>query len=305
MKIVVAGAAGLVGTALVPALRAAGHDVRRLVRRAASAPDEIAWDPATGSLDPAQLSGVDAVINLAGENVGAGRWTARRREEILRSRVAATRTLVAAIKTAARPPGVLLNASAVGFYGDRGDECLDESSAIGGGFLPEVCLAWETHAQVAAAAGVRVAVLRFGVVLAGRGGALAKMLPLFRLGLGGRLGSGQQWMSWVSLDDAVGAILHALHEPRCTGPINIVAPEPVTNAVFTAALGRALRRPAVLPAPAWALRLALGAMADGALLASTRAEPAQLRTTRFVFRHATITEALAAAIAGRGVRTGR
>lgn len=296
MKIAIAGASGLVGGALMPALRAAGHDVFRLVRRASAAPDEIAWNPAAGELDATRLTGVETVINLAGENVGAGRWTARRRELILRSRVEATRTLVSAMGHTSRRPAVLLNASAVGFYGDRGDEVLTEASAAGQGFLPEVCCAWEREANAAVAHGVRVACLRFGVVISAQGGALAKMLPLFRLGLGGRLGSGRQWMSWIGIDDAVGVILHALRDPRCAGPINIVAPGPVTNAEFTAVFGRVLRRPAVLPVPAWALRLALGQMADGALLASNRAVPERLLETGFQFRQATLEGALRATL---------
>lgn len=296
MKIVVAGASGLVGSALVPALRAAGHDVHRLVRRAARAPDEIAWDPACGEIDAARLAGTEAAINLAGENIGASRWTASRRAAIRRSRIEATRTLVAAIRALPRPPQVLLNASATGFYGDRGDEVLTERSTLGRGFLPEVCAAWEAEAGAAEKSGVRVARLRFGVVLAREGGALAKMLPPFRLGLGGRLGSGRQWMNWISRDDLVAAILHTLTDARCAGPINCVAPEPVTNAAFTVALGRVLRRPAVLPAPAWALRLVLGAMADEALLASSRAVPAALQSRGFVFRHAEVESALRAAL---------
>lgn len=299
MKIVVAGASGLVGSALVPALRTAGHEVFRLVRRAPAAPDEIPWDPAQGDLAPAALAGADAFVNLAGENVGAGRWTAARRERILRSRVDATRTLVAAMKQLRPAPAVFLSASAVGFYGDRGDEPLTESSALGHGFLPEVCLAWETHAEAAARAGIRTVLLRFGMILAGQGGALAKMLPLFRLGLGGRLGPGTQWMSWISLPDAVGAIQHALATPACVGPLNVVAPGPVPNAAFTATLARVLRRPAILPAPAWALRLAFGRMADEALLASLRVQPAALGGSGYAFQHPTLEAALHAVLARR------
>lgn len=292
MKIVIAGASGLIGGALVPALRAAGHDVRTLVRRPLRSADEIAWDPAAGQCDLGSVAAVDAIINLAGENVAAGRWTAARRERILQSRVDATRTLVTALRHLPPKPRVLLNASAVGFYGDRGDEVVDETSAIGHGFLPEVCLAWETHAEGAARLGVRTVLLRFGVVLARSGGALGKMLPWFRAGLGGRLGDGQQWMTWVSIADAVRAVRHALEDGRCTGAVNIAAPAPVRNADFAAALGRCLRRPARLPAPAWALRLALGEMADGTLLASTRAHPKRLVETSFVFDHPTLEEAL-------------
>lgn len=298
MKIVIAGASGLVGSALIPSLRAAGHDVLRLVRGAgARAPDEIPWQPESGEIDSARLEGIDACINLAGENVGAGRWTAARREAILRSRVDATRTLVGAIGRLTRKPAVLLNASAVGFYGDRGDEVLTETSGIGHGFLPEVCLAWETHANGAARLGTRVAMLRFGVILARGGGALAKMLPLFRLGLGGRLGAGQQWMSWIAMEDVMGVIQHALVNSGCAGPINVVAPRAVTNAEFTRALAGALHRPAFLPVPAWALRAVVGrGMADEALLGSTRVAPQRLEETGYAFRHSTIHTALHAVL---------
>lgn len=298
MKIVVSGASGLIGGALVRGLRTAGHDVRRLVRQAAvAAPDEILWSPAAGELNPQDLRGTDAIINLAGENVGH-RWTPARRDRILRSRVDSTKTLVAAIAALKPAPSVFLSASAVGYYGDRGEETLTEASSIGHGFLPEVCLAWETHAQGAAPHGVRTVMLRFGTVLAGEGGALAKMLPLFRLGLGGRLGNGEQWMSWVSLDDVVGAAMHALRDARCAGPMNITAPTPVRNRDFTAALGRILHRPAVLPAPAWALRMAFGEMADEALLASARALPKRLTETGYMFLHPALEGALEAALRG-------
>lgn len=296
MKIVIAGSSGLVGTALLPALRSAGHQTLRLVRRVPAAPDEIRWDPTSGDLDPVRVEGVDAVINLAGENIAGGRWTARRREAILRSRVDATHTIVQAIgRTVLRRPTVLLNASAAGYYGDRGDELLTEASPAGRGFLADVCAEWERQADAASVHGLRVTRLRFGVVLSSRGGALAKMLPLFRLGLGGRLGSGTQWMSWIGIEDAVGAILHSLREERCSGPINVVSPGPVTNAQFTAVLGRVLRRPAILPAPVWALRLAFGQMADEALLASGRVVPDRLLATGYRFCHPDLESALRSA----------
>lgn len=292
MKIVLAGASGLIGTALGPALRAAGHDVARLVRGAPAAADEIFWDPGARILDATRLEDVDAIVNLSGENVASRRWTAAQRERILRSRVDATFTLVTAVTKLTRKPAVFLSASATGFYGDCGDEELTEASGIGHGFFPETCLAWETHAEGAARAGVRTALLRFGVVLAPGDGALAKMLPVFRLGLGGRVGDGRQWLSWIALDDGVAAICFALADPRCAGPINIVAPAPVTNAEFAATLGRVLRRPAVLPVPAWALRLVFGRLADETLLASTRVVPAKLLEAGFGFRHATLEAAL-------------
>jgi uncharacterized protein (TIGR01777 family) len=299
MKIVIAGASGLVGNAVVPALRTAGHSVFRLVRgRAASARDEIAWSPATGEVDCAGLEGADAIINLAGESLAAGRWTAARRERILRSRVDTTRTLVTALGQMASKPTVFVSASAVGFYGDCGDSVLTERSEKGRGFLPDVTLAWEAHAEGAARVGVRTALLRFGVILAREGGALAKMLPFFRLGLGGRLGSGQQWMSWISRDDVVGVIAQVLGDARCAGPINVVAPAPVTNAEFTAALARVLRRPAFFPAPPWALRLVFGRrMVDEALLASTRVMPQRLGEVGYRFRHPALESALRAILA--------
>jgi uncharacterized protein (TIGR01777 family) len=292
VKIVVAGASGLMGSALVPALCAQGHTVVRLVRRAPIGSDEVFWNPAAGKLDMTQLGKVDAIVNLAGENVGAGRWTAARRERIWSSRIDATRTLVVGLDRLAPIPSVLINASAVGIYGDRGDEELTEASEIGHGFLAETCFAWETHAAGASRRGVRTVLLRFGVVLTRKGGALAKMLPLFRLGLGGRLGDGKQWMSWVSLDDAVGAILHVLADARCAGPANVVASEPVTNADFTATLARAVRRPAVFPVPAVVLRLIFGQMARETVLASARVVPARLSETGFKFRHETLEAAL-------------
>lgn len=297
MNIVIAGASGLIGTAIGRSFAADGHTVRRLVRRAARGPEEIPWDPAARRLNPAALAGTDVVINLAGENIGSGRWTAGRREAIRRSRIDATHTLVMAMVAAKPRPAVLLSASAVGYYGDRGDEVLAETSPPGVGFLPEVCLAWETHAEGAARAGIRTVLLRFGMVLAGNGGALAKMLPLFRAGLGGRLGSGQQWMSWVSIDDVAGAIRHAADSAACAGPMNIVAPNAVRNVDFTAALARGLSRRAILPAPGWVLRAAFGSMADEALLASTRAIPERLQHGGYVFRHPTLEDALRSVIA--------
>jgi uncharacterized protein (TIGR01777 family) len=291
-RVLVAGASGLLGRALGALLETQGHTVVRLVRRPARATGEVAWNPAEGQLDPAALVGIDAIVNLAGENVGAGRWTERRRTAILRSRVDATRTLVLAMQKMDRKPEVLVSASAVGFYGHRGDERLLEAAPIGHGFLPGVCLAWETHAEGAARLGVRTALLRFGVVLTTAGGALARMLPVFRLGLGGRVGDGRQWMAWVGREDALGALYHAIVDTRWRGPINVVAPEAVTNAQFAAELGQVLRRPAVLPVPALALQAIFGAMADETLLASTRAEPRALAKLGYRFRHATLAAAL-------------
>jgi uncharacterized protein (TIGR01777 family) len=292
MKVVIAGASGFVGHALVPQLAAAGHTVRRLVRGTAAGDSEIEWHPESGELDPARLEGTEVVINLAGENLAQGRWTNARKERILRSRVDATRTLVAAMGKMKTKPRVFLSASAVGYYGDRGEEKLSERSKFGQGFLSGVCLAWETHAEGAARLGIRTVLLRFGTILGRNGGALGKMLPVFRLGLGGPLGDGRQWMSWVAMDDVVGAILHAIGHDRLQGPVNIVAPEPVTNAEFSRSLGEALGKSARLKAPAWALFLLFGEMANEALLASTRAEPRKLADTGYVFRHPELGPAL-------------
>ena len=294
MRIVIAGASGLIGGALVPALRARGHEVIRLVRRPPRDSGEVFWNPATSELDATRLEGADAFVNLAGENV-AQRWTTASRERIWHSRIDATRTLVLALDRLKHKPAVFVNASAIGFYGDCGDEELTEASGIGSGFLPEVCLAWETHAEGASRRGLRTAVLRFGVVIAREGGALAKMLPIFRLGLGGRLGEGRQWMSWVSLDDAVGAIIHVLANGNCRGPVNVVAPTPVTNADFTGTLARALHRPALAPVPGAVLRFVFGQMAQDMLLGSTRALPISLQETGFRFQHPTLEVALRAA----------
>lgn len=292
LTVLVAGASGLVGRALVPRLAGQGHRVRRLVRRPAATPDEIRWDPAAGACDPAGLADVDAVINLAGENLAEGRWTAARREAILRSRIDTTRTLAAAMERSARRPAVFINASATGIYGDRGDEVLTEASDAGTGFLADVCRAWEEPLATARQLGIRTVALRTGVVLTPQGGALAKMLPAFSAGVGGRLGSGRQWMSWITLEDLLGVIGHVLVHEACNGPINAVAPQPATNAELTAALGRALRRPTALPVPAVMLRLLFGQMADEALLSSTRVVPKALLDSGFEFRQAEIEAAL-------------
>ena len=289
--LLVAGASGLVGRALVARLTDQGHRVLKLVRRPAVTPDEISWNPGAGEIAPGAFEETEAVINLAGENLAAGRWTAKRREAILRSRVDTTRTLVAALREAKRRPAVFVNASATGIYGDRGAEVLTEASVAGTGFLADVCRAWE-EPLAAAPAGVRTVALRTGVVLTPQGGALAKMLPAFRVGVGGRLGNGRQWMSWVTLDDLLGIIGHVLTHPECLGPINAVAPQPVTNADFTAALGRVLGRPTMFPVPAFALRLRFGQMADEALLSSARVEPKALLDTGFEFRQGEIEGAL-------------
>lgn len=297
MRILVSGASGLVGSALIERLTADAHTVVRLVRAAsAAASGDVLWDPTQGVFDGMAAEGADAVVHLAGENVASGRWTATRRTAIRESRVRGTALVADTLARLRQPPATLVCASAVGVYGDRGDETLTESSAAGTGFLAEVCQAWEQATLPAAAAGIRVVQLRFGVVLSASGGALARMLVPFRLGAGGRLGSGRQWMSWITLDDAVGSVLHALTTADCRGPVNAVAPSPVRNADFTRALARAVHRPAVFPVPGVVLKTLLGDMASELLLSSQRVEPAMLLQTGYGFQHAAVGPALQASV---------
>jgi hypothetical protein len=282
MRVALSGSSGFIGSALVPSLAREGHRVIRLVRALTAGPEQIPWDPETGRLDPAQLEGVDAIVHLAGEPV-VGRWTRAKKARIHDSRVRGTRLLAETMSQLAHPPKVLVCASAIGYYGDRGEERLTEESPAGAGFLAEVCENWEAAAQAARAKGVRVVSLRIGVVLSPRGGALKMMLPAFRLGVGGRLGDGRQYFSWVALDDVVGAIQHALITDGLAGPVNAVAPTPVTNAEFTRTLGRVLRRPVVFPVPTLALRLLFGELADEGLLASARVEPRRLLSSGYRF----------------------
>lgn len=303
MNVLIAGSSGLIGGALRDALSARGHTVLRLVRRGTMAPDERAWDPAGGTVDRAALEGVDAVVNLAGAGIADERWSAARKVVLHDSRVRSTHLLAAAIAERPVRPRVFVSASAVGWYGDRGDEWLDESSDPGTGFLAAVGRAWEAAAAPAAEAGVRVAHPRTGLVLATSGGALAKLLPLFRLGLGGPVGSGRQWWSWITLDDAVGALVHALEHDAVRGPFNVVAPEPVTAAAFATQLGRALSRIAALPAPAFALRAVMGReLADEVLLASQRVRPGVLARTGFAFRDPALDGALRRLLEPAGAR---
>lgn len=288
--IAITGASGLLGTALRTALVAGGTRVTPLVRRPAG-PGEVRWDP-TGVSDLAALGQVDAVVHLAGENLAARRWTTARKSLILSSRRDGTRHLVDSLLRLPRPPRVLVSASAVGIYGDRGAEVLTETSPTGDGFLADVGRAWEGATTSATAAGIRVVSLRFGIVLTPRGGALRRMLLPFRLGLGARLGSGRQWMSWIALDDAVGALQHCLATDDLTGPVNATAPEPVTNAEFTTVLARTLHRPALAAAPAPILRILLGELADEALLAGQRALPARLIASGCTFRYPSLPFAL-------------
>ncbi len=271
-------------------LSAGGHQITALVRREPG-PGQIRWDPEGGGLDPASLRGIDAVVHLAGENIADGRWTESRKRKLLESRRLGTRLLAEAVARASDGPRTLVSASAIGYYGERGDEELTEQSSPGTGFLPEVCVAWEAATSPAADAGARVVLVRTGLVLTRAGGLLQRMLLPFRLGLGGRLGSGRQWMSWISAADLIGVYLHALLGD-VSGPMNAVAPGAVRNQDFTRALGRALHRPAVLPVPAFALRLAFGQMADEAILASTRVVPTLLQAAGFEFKHPMLEPAL-------------
>ena len=283
-RVVIAGASGLIGRALVQELRARGWTAIRFVRGQARRADEVGWNPASDMLNVDELGRVDAVVNLSGENIASGRWTRERRKRIVESRVGSLRTLRRALERMSVPPQVVVSASAVGIYGDRGDEVLTETSTRGQGFLADVCEAWEEHAVRIAQLGVRTVRLRLGVVLAREGGALPRLLPLFRAGLGGRVGNGRQWMSWISLVDAVGAVAHAIECAELAGPVNAVAPRAVTNLEFTRTVAAWLRRPAWLPAPAFALRLAFGQMAQETLLASARVEPAELIRSGYRFR---------------------
>ena len=294
MKIIVTGSTGLVGTALLERLGPA-HVVARLVRGPAG-PDGIPWDPAGGAMDPAALSGADAVVHLAGEGIANRRWSARVKERIRDSRVAGTRVLASALAATDRPPPVLVCASAIGYYGDRGEELLHEESGPGHGFLAEVCRAWEDAAAPARDAGIRVVHLRTGVVLSARGGALAQMLPPFKMGVGGILGNGRQYMSWISLEDLTRVIVHAIETPSLAGAVNAVAPSAVTNREFTKALGRVVRRPTLFPLPAVGARLLFGEMADALLLASARVVPARLQAAGFTFTHGGLEDALRAAL---------
>ncbi len=291
MKIIISGASGFVGGALVAHLRQQGHQVTALVRRHATDPAiEAPWNPASGDLDPEIISGADAVINLNGRSISQGRWTPAVKDELRSSRLDATRTIVDAIGRAAVPPPLLINASATGFYGDRSDEVLDEGSAPGQGFLADLSQVWETTAVAARSDATRVVLLRLGMVL-GKGAALEKMLPVFKLGFGGPMGSGKQWWPWIAIGDVVGAVDHILNHEAIRGPVNLVAPETVTSKGFARTLGEYLGRPAMIPAPAFAIKLALGEMADALLLSSTKATPKILEETGYRFNAPTLTEA--------------
>jgi uncharacterized protein (TIGR01777 family) len=300
MRIAITGSSGLIGSALVPALRADGHDIRRIVRRVAAADDEASWEPHERRIDPRALDGVDAVINLSGAGLGDRRWNDEYRHTLLTSRVDATATIADAIAERRDQIAVLISASAVGWYGDRGEQTIDESVPAGTGFLADLVHAWEAECAPAADAGVRVINVRAGIVLSADGGALGKVLPLFRLGLGGRLGSGRQWMSWISLADYVAGVRFLLSHP-VSGPVNFTAPQPVRNRDYTREIGHQLGRPTFAVAPALALRLAMPGFAEEGILASQRVVPHVLREAGFEFRHPDITSALTALL-GPGSR---
>jgi hypothetical protein len=302
MKILVTGSSGLVGTALVGALARDGHTVCRLVRpqslstKDAKAGFDVAWNPATGALGGAGV-GPDAVVNLAGASIAEGRWTTTRKNLLRTSRIDTTRALVGALAKMNERPSVLVSASAIGIYGHRADETLNEESKPGSDFLAGLTKEWEAEALKAETLGIRVVLARFGIILARDGGALPKVILPFKFGVGGRIGSGQQWMSWIALQDVVGILRYALENRVIRGALNVVAPKPVQNTEFTKVLARAMHRPALFPAPAFALRLVLGEMADALLLSSQRVVPQRLQQLGFRFQHADLTSALAALLA--------
>ncbi|MGW7437562.1 TIGR01777 family oxidoreductase [Streptomyces sp. NPDC054849] len=295
MRIAVTGATGLIGSALVRSLRADGHQVVRFVRREPVRADEARWDPARGFVDPGGLAGCGAVVHLAGAGVGDHRWTAAYKKEIRDSRVRGTAALAQALAALDEPPAVLVSGSAVGFYGDTGERAVDEDAPAGPGFLPSVCVEWEAAAAPAREAGIRTAFARTGLVVAREGGAWGRMFPLFRAGVGGRLGNGRQYWSYISLRDEIAALRHIIDTPGLCGPVNLTAPEPLTNRQVTAAMARVLRRPALLPVPAVALRVYLGEFSED-VLGSQRALPARLLTSGFTFRDPGIEQAIRAAL---------
>ena len=293
MKVAITGASGLVGSALLNALGSDGHRIVRLVRPGGTVlADDVRWNPAAGELDAATLEGCDAVVNLAGASIGEGRWSEARKKILRDSRVDSTRALVSGLARLNHKPQVLVAASAVGYYGDRGDEVLSEASGPGDDFLAKLACEWEAEARRAEASGIRTVILRFGMILSAHGGALPRMLMPFRMGVGGRLGSGKQWMSWLTLGEAADLIRYAIEHAELRGPVNAVSPNPVRNAEFTRVLACVLRRPALFPAPAFALRLMLGEMADALLLSSQRVAPRKLEAIGYSFRNPNLEAAL-------------
>jgi uncharacterized protein (TIGR01777 family) len=296
MKILISGSHGLVGSALIQSLEAQGHEVFRLVRYAPNSRSEIEWSPDRYSIALARIEGFDAVVSLAGESIAEGRWTDEKKRRIRESRVKGTKLLGDALANLTAPPRTFICASAIGYYGNRGDELLTEESARGDGFLSDVCAEWEQATSLAAEKGIRVVNSRFGIILDQEGGALKKMLPPFRMGVGGKLGSGKQWMSWITLDDVVGALNFALTNEAVRGPVNYVAPNPVTNVEFTKTLGEVLSRPTLFPVPAFAIKLLFGEMGEALLLGSQRVKPTRLEQAAYEFKHAQLEQGLRAVL---------
>ncbi|AMY55200.1 TIGR01777 family protein [Rhodococcus fascians] len=294
MRVVIAGSSGLIGTALVAALRGRSHDVTRLVRRSPAGPDESQWDPSHGNIDPAVLAGADAVVNLCGVGIGDKRWSGAYKQLVRDSRIAPTEVIASAAADAGVP--TLINASGVNFYGDTGDRVVDETAPVGDGFLAEVCRDWENATSAASEAGVRTILLRSGVVLSQRGGMLGKLRPLYLFALGGRLGSGRQYFPWISLEDEIGAIVHGIENDSLRGPVNMVGPTPVTNAQFNSAMSRAVHRPAPWVVPGFALKAVIGEFAEEAILTGPRAIPKALEDAGYTFEHNTVGEALRVAV---------
>jgi uncharacterized protein (TIGR01777 family) len=292
MKILIGGSSGLVGTALIKSLETDGHEIFRLVRRAPQSKTEVEWSPDRYSIALARIEGFDAVVNLAGESIADGRWTDDKKRRIRDSRVKGTKLLGDALANLTVPPKTFICAAAIGYYGNRDDELLTETSAPGTDFLAEVCAQWETATALAVEKGIRVVNARFGIILDTEGGALKKMLPPFRMGVGGKIGSGKQWMSWIALEDVVSALNFALTNGSVRGPVNFVAPNPVTNAEFTKTLGRVLSRPTLFPIPAFGVKLIFGEMGEALLLGGQRVEPVRLSSNGFQFAHPQLEAAL-------------
>lgn len=298
MRIVVSGSHGLVGRALISSLTSDGHEVIRLVRNKPSGPGEVEWHPNEGGIDASNLEGVDAVVHLAGESIAANRWTEEKKRAIRDSRVKGTTLLSETLARLSRPPAVFLSASAIGYYGDRGDELLTESSAPGRDFLASVCIEWENATRPAVDKGIRTVQTRFGIILDAHEGALGKMLTPFRMGIGGRVGDGKQWVSWITIEDVVKGLSFVIGDKFVSGPVNFVAPNPVTNAEFTKVLGHVLSKPTLFPVPQFAVRLAFGEMADALLLASQRVKPNVMEQRGFSFTWPTLEPALRHLLAG-------
>jgi uncharacterized protein (TIGR01777 family) len=292
MKVLVSGSHGLVGRALIKSLLNKGDTVARLVREPPTGSSDIEWHPNHEQIDAGRLNGFDAVVHLAGESIASGRWSQEKKQRIRESRVKGTQLLSGALAQTSKPPTVFVCASAIGYYGDRGSELLTEESSPGNDFLANVCKDWEAATEPVKKKGIRLVNTRFGIILDRDGGALAKMLPPFRMGIGGRIGDGKQWMSWIALADVVGALEQVIENQTLSGPVNFVAPNPVTNATFTSTLGKILRRPTFLPVPAFGARLAFGEMADALLLSSQRVEPRRLKETAFQFKYVNLNDAL-------------